>query len=73
MVQTIDAQGVTSPLMRFDPYGNPRAGSTATPGIGYTGEWADPTGLVNLRIRDYDPSLGRFVSRDTSAASPPRR
>ena len=29
------------------------------------GEWTDPTGLVNLRARAYDPSAARFVSADT--------
>jgi RHS repeat-associated protein len=65
VLQTIDAQGVTSPLTRYDPYGNPRPGSSVASGIGYGGEWTDPTGLVNLRFRAYDPSLGRFLSRDT--------
>jgi RHS repeat-associated protein len=65
VLQTIDSSGVTGTLVRYDPYGGLRPGSSPTPGIGYTGEWSDPTGLVNLRFRAYDPALGRFISRDT--------
>ena len=32
---------------------------------GYTGEWTDGMGLVNLRARYYSPTQGRFVSQDT--------
>ena len=31
---------------------------------GYAGEWADPTGLVNLRARYYAPAQGRFLTQD---------
>ena len=51
-------------LTRYDPYGGARPSTTLPDGIGYTGEWADATGLVNLRARAYDPSLGAFLSRD---------
>jgi RHS repeat-associated protein len=30
----------------------------------FTGEYLDPTGLYHLRARQYDPQLGRFLSRD---------
>ncbi|MBK9616240.1 MAG: RHS repeat-associated core domain-containing protein [Uliginosibacterium sp.] len=33
----------------------------------YVGEYADHTGLYNLRARHYDPQLGRFVSMDEFA------
>jgi RHS repeat-associated protein len=65
VLQTIDEQGTTSPLVRYDPYGNARPGSSLVTGIGYTGEWTDGAGLINLRFRAYDPTLGRFLSRDT--------
>ena len=31
----------------------------------YTGQELDDTGLRNSGARDYDPTLGRFVSPDT--------
>ena len=30
----------------------------------FTGEWQDPTGLIFLRARCYDPAIGRFLSKD---------
>lgn len=30
----------------------------------FAGEWQDPTGLIYLRARYYDPATGRFLSRD---------
>jgi RHS repeat-associated protein len=38
------------------------AGASA---FGYAGEWTDASGLQYLRARYYDPSVGRFVSRDS--------
>jgi RHS repeat-associated protein len=32
--------------------------------FGFTGEPPDPTGLVNLRARTYDPSIGRILKSD---------
>ncbi len=37
--------------------------------FGYSGNQVDSTGLVFLRSRYYDPSVGRFLSRDTYAGS----
>ncbi len=37
--------------------------------FGYSGEQVDSTGLVFLRSRYYDPSVVRFLSRDTYAGS----
>jgi RHS repeat-associated protein len=59
------SDGTLSDLTRYDPYGNLRAGAADPGQIGFTGEPTDPTGLLNLRARAYDPSLGRFVQRDT--------
>ncbi len=60
----VSDSGVQGAISRWDPYGGPRPGSTATAGIGYGGEWRDPAGLIDLRARAYDPALGRFTSRD---------
>ncbi len=57
--------GTTSAITHYDPYGLARPGSSLATGIGYAGEWRDGTGLVNLRARAYDPTLARFIGRDT--------
>ncbi|MFB0535683.1 MAG: RHS repeat-associated core domain-containing protein [Anaerolineae bacterium] len=31
---------------------------------GFAGEMQDPTGLIYLRARWYDPATGRFLTRD---------
>jgi len=38
-------------------------GDAATP-YGFTGEWTDQTGLVHLRARYYESTLGRFITKD---------
>ena len=32
--------------------------------LGYTGEWADPSGLAHLRWRYYQPNTGTFIAKD---------
>ena len=51
-------------LTRYEPYGTARLSTSLPEGFGYAGEWADASGLVNLRARAYDPSLGAFTTRD---------
>ncbi|MFE1989531.1 RHS repeat-associated core domain-containing protein [Streptomyces mirabilis] len=48
------------------PFGETRSQQTETiPGTrGYVGGTTDPTGLVHLGAREYDPALGRFLSVD---------
>jgi RHS repeat-associated protein len=61
-----NATGGVVATFRTDAYGVPTATSgSATEPFHYTGELVDATGLVDLRARTYDPSLGRFYSRDT--------
>ena len=66
---TIAAAGTQAlALRRQDPYGNPRGSTTGTwPSVldkGYVGGTIDNTGLTHLGAREYDPSLGRFISVD---------
>lgn len=71
VLQLVDTAGVTSPMTRYDPYGGARPSSAPLEvGIGFTGEWLDPAGLLNLRARAYDPGLGRFLTRDSLAGLP---
>jgi RHS repeat-associated protein len=50
----------------YEPYGrvSQSAGDSQT-AYGFTGEWTDSTGNVYLRARYYNPTDGRFMSRDT--------
>jgi RHS repeat-associated protein len=52
----------------YEPYGTTlsSAGDSETP-YGFTGEYTDTTGNIYLRARYYNPSDGRFLSRDTWA------
>ena len=50
----------------YDAYGDPhnQSGTFDNP-FGYCGEYTDSeSGLVYLRARMYDPSIGRFISED---------
>jgi RHS repeat-associated protein len=55
----------------FDPFGNvlERTGAGQS-SFGYTGEQTDPTGLVFLRARYYDPRIGRFLTADSLIPDP---
>ena len=56
------------PLNRYiyDPFGNPlTVNETVDNMFHFTGEPYDPSGLVFLRARYYDPSTGRFLTPDT--------
>jgi RHS repeat-associated protein len=59
-----DAQGNITATFDYRPYGSIALG-TAPKGPGYTGHVNDPdTGLVYMQARYYDPTIGRFLSRD---------
>jgi RHS repeat-associated protein len=66
-----DGSGSVVATGRTDEFGIPTAatGSTDAP-YGYTGEPIDGSGLVHLRARHYDPTLGRFLTRDTWGGDP---
>jgi len=57
-----------APLNRYtyDPFGNPLTVSETVDNMfRFTGEPYDPSGLIFLRARYYDPSTGRFLTPDT--------
>jgi RHS repeat-associated protein len=59
----VDANGDIVNVASYSPYGE--STGMAETSYGYTGEWTDGMGLVNLRARYYSPTQGRFVSQDT--------
>jgi len=68
-----DETGAIKERLSFDPHGKRRSPAwQAMTGImsattkGYTGhEMDDDIGLINMRAREYDPVLGRFLTPDT--------
>jgi RHS repeat-associated protein len=66
--QLTDYSGDVVLSQAYDPFGNVTSlnGTTGTI-FTYTGQQADPNNLIYLRARYYDPSLGRFLNRDTFA------
>ncbi|MGQ9601035.1 MAG: RHS repeat-associated core domain-containing protein [Anaerolineae bacterium] len=65
MRQLADGQGYIIQRYDYSPFGRAAAeGGWANP-LQYTGEqWDADAGLLYLRARWYDPSTGRFLSRD---------
>jgi RHS repeat-associated protein len=62
---SIDSVGQQVTIRRQTPYGVPRGGAPVWPNSkGFVGGDVDPTGLVNMGARRYDPGVGRFVSVD---------
>ncbi|KAB1105088.1 RHS repeat protein [Micromonospora aurantiaca] len=50
---------------RQTPYGTPRGAAVTWPNQqGFLGGYQDPTGLTHLGAREYDPTIGRFISVD---------
>jgi RHS repeat-associated protein len=65
-----DATGAVIATYRTDEFGVPTGDTgSGTQPLGFTGAPRDGTGLSYLRARYYDPSLGRFMSRDGWAGS----
>jgi RHS repeat-associated protein len=64
---TIDDLTGQATTRRQTPYGQPRGDTSNNPWPttkGFVGGNLDPTGLTHLGAREYDPTLGRFISID---------
>lgn len=71
--QLTDPAGQIALMQSYDPFGNPTQIVGNPPSVfGYTGEQVDPTGLVFLRARYYNPRVGRFLSKDPWPGNPLR-
>jgi RHS repeat-associated protein len=67
---TVNAAGALTGTTSYDAWGNPETpgGLTATSPFGYGGGYTDPTGLIYLINRYYDPVTGQFTSVDPDVA-----
>jgi RHS repeat-associated protein len=63
---TLNSSGTVTATTSYDPWGNPTTsgGLTATTPIGYAGAYTDPTGLIYLINRYYNPTTGQLLSLD---------
>ncbi|MBV1855785.1 RHS repeat-associated core domain-containing protein [Catellatospora sp. NEAU-YM18] len=62
---SVNAGTQTVSIRRQTPYGAPRGTNPSwANNKGFVGGDNDPTGLVNIGARQYDPNLGRFISTD---------
>ncbi|MEP7286598.1 MAG: RHS repeat-associated core domain-containing protein [Chloroflexota bacterium] len=50
-------------IVLYRPYGEPLGAYTQSD-FGFTGEQTDPNGLVYLRARNMNPTMGAFLSKD---------
>lgn len=61
----VDASSLVVTTRYQSPYGEARGSAVVWPNSkGFVGGTQDPTGLVHLGAREYDPELGRFISVD---------
>jgi RHS repeat-associated protein len=63
---TVNSSGALTGTIGYDAWGNPQTqgGLTATTPFGFAGGYTDPTGLIYLINRYYDPEIGQFISVD---------
>ena len=68
---TVNSSGALTATTAYDAWGNPEAagGLTAQTPFGYAGGYTDPTGLIYLVNRYYDPASGQFLSVDPDVSS----
>jgi RHS repeat-associated protein len=62
----VNSSGTLTGTTAYDAWGNPETagGLTAATPFGYAGGYTDPTGLIYLINRYYDPATGQFISID---------
>jgi RHS repeat-associated protein len=62
----VNSSGTVTGTTSYDAWGNPMTtgGLSSTTPFGFAGGYTDPTGLVYLINRYYDPVLGQFISAD---------
>jgi len=62
----VSSSGSLTASTSYDAWGNPESsgGLTSYTSIGFAGGYTDPTGLIYLVHRYYDPVTGQFVSSD---------
>jgi RHS repeat-associated protein len=62
----VGSAGTITGNTSYDAWGNPltSGGLTSSTPFGYAGSYTDPTGLIYLISRYYDPSTGQFLSVD---------
>ncbi len=62
----VDSSGNLTATTSYDAWGNPTTsgGLTASTPFGYAGGYTDPTGLIYMINRYYDPGTGQFTSVD---------
>ncbi len=67
-----DSSGTLTGSTDYDAFGAVRSQTGSSLSLGYTGQLTDPrTGFVDLRARQLDPTLGRFLSADTVQPNAP--
>jgi len=60
--------GQIEPTTNYDAYGNTTGGLSSYTPCGFSGSYQDPTGLIYLINRYYDPVTGQFISVDPLVA-----
>jgi len=61
----VDQGTLAVSIRKQDPFGNPRGTVPVWPNSrGFVGGTVEPTGLMHLGARQYDPTTGRFISDD---------
>ncbi len=67
-----DSSGTLTGSTSYDAFGAVRSQTGSSLSLGYTGQLTDPsTGFVDLRARQLDPTLGRFLSADSVQPNAP--